>query len=150
MARSLVAVAPALSVTCTVKLADAPVALPPICPAASSVSPAGSDPVRTAHRYDPEPPLAERVCEYGAPCSAVGSDWVVIVSVGALMVSDSAFDAVTPLASRACTVKLAVPADVGVPASVPSVPSDNPAGSDPAVTDQVNPPVPPVAVSVCA
>ena len=47
--------------------------------------------------------------------------------------------------SVAFTVKLAVPATVGVPviAPVPAF-SDNPAGNDPLARDQVTAPVPPV------
>src|SRR4051794_32311498 len=47
------------------------------------------------------------------------------------------------------TVKLEVPAVVGVPVIVPFVASVSPAGSDPALTDHVYGAVPPLAVRVC-
>jgi hypothetical protein len=46
------------------------------------------------------------------------------------------------------TVKVEVPAAVGVPLIVPLAASDRPAGSEPVVVDQVFPPDPPLAESV--
>ena len=53
------------------------------------------------------------------------------------------------LASVAVTVKVDVPAVVGVPEMMPPLVIDNPAGSDPAVTLNVYGAVPPLAVMVC-
>jgi hypothetical protein len=49
--------------------------------------------------------------------------------------------------SFTCTVKLAVPVDVGVPLMVPFAASASPAGTEPVVVDHVYPPLPPVAPS---
>src|SRR5687768_10010066 len=51
-----------------------------------------------------------------------------------------------PLLTR--TVKVDVPAAVGVPTIAPTVWSDSPAGSEPVTIDQLNVPLPPVAASV--
>jgi hypothetical protein len=56
--------------------------------------------------------------------------------------------AVPAFASLTCTVKLEVPAVVGVPVIAPAVLRLNPAGRAPTVVDQVYGVVPPVAVSV--
>jgi hypothetical protein len=63
MLSALVALAPALSVTCTVKL-DVPGAegVPVMLPEALSDSPAGSAPAVTAQLIGGVPPLADRVC----------------------------------------------------------------------------------------
>src|SRR5579872_4248472 len=57
--------------------------------------------------------------------------------------------AVSELLSFTCTVKLEVPAAVGVPLSCPAVLRANPAGNVPLVTDHWYGDVPPLAVSVC-
>jgi len=58
---------------------------------AFKVSPAGSDPDATDHVYDPTPPVAAKVTEYGAPTAPVGKgDGVVIVSAP-LIVIESGF-----------------------------------------------------------
>jgi hypothetical protein len=53
--------------------------------------------------------------------------------------------AVSPTESTTCTVKFAVPAAVGVPPMPPEF-SESPLGNVPALTDQLYPPVPPLAV----
>jgi hypothetical protein len=50
--------------------------------------------------------------------------------------------------SFTCTVKVEVTAAVGVPLIAPLAASDNPAGSEPVVMDQLLPPDPPLAESV--
>jgi hypothetical protein len=78
---------------------------------------------------------------------ALGKTVVVIVSDTAI-VSVNSCDAFAPALSSTCTVKLELPVD-GVPEIVP-VPASrfSPAGSVPAVTDQANGAVPPLAVNV--
>jgi hypothetical protein len=73
----------------------------------------------------------------------------VITREGALIAILSwAFD-VVPAESFTCTVKALVPGAVGVPLIVPLPLKERPGGSEPAVTDHVYPPVPPLAASVC-
>ena len=80
--------------------------------------PAGRPPALTDHAYGPVPPLAVSVSEYAAPTSPAGGAGKL--SDGPeIMVSDVAWVAVWPLASVTLTVKLDVPAAVGVPDSTP-------------------------------
>jgi hypothetical protein len=65
-----------------------------------------------------------------------GSEVVVIASV-AFTVIDSDRVAACPSPLRTRAVKVDVPGVVGVPLSVPPVPSERPPGSDPPLTDQV-------------
>ena len=62
---ALVAVADALSVTCTVKLLDPAVpGVPDIVPPAARLNPAGSDPFDVIdHEYGGVPPEAPSACE---------------------------------------------------------------------------------------
>ncbi len=62
---------------------------------------------------------------------------------------DNCAVAFAELLSVTCTVKVAVLAADGVPAIAPAVLSVSPAGSAPAVTAHVYPPVPPADVRVC-
>lgn len=96
----------------------------------------------------PVPPVAPNVCEYGAPTVPFDKEPVVIESGAGLTVMLRPFVAVAPELSRTCTVTGFVPAAVGVPLTVAPF-NERPAGSDPAVIDQVYPPVPPVAASDC-
>ena len=58
----LVAVAPELSFTCAVNVAEpAAVGVPPIVPPADRVRPAGNDPDASDHVYPPVPPVAASV-----------------------------------------------------------------------------------------
>ena len=66
---------------------------------------------------------------------------------GGLIVTESPAVADTDALSVALTVKLAVPAVVGVPEMVPLALRFSPAGSEPVDTDQVYGGVPPVAAS---
>ena len=78
-----------------------------------------------------------------------GSDEVVILNAGGLIVSDNAF-VILPLAlSVTFTVKLLVPAVPGVPEIVPPADRVNPAGSVPTDTDHEYGGTPPEAPSAC-
>ena len=136
------------SVTLSVKLEDpAPCGVPLMIPSPRA-SPAGSEPLATDHVYGGVPPVALTGCEYAVPAVPVGSEDVVILKAGALMVSTRAALPDPEALSVTFTVKLDNPAVVGVPAIVPPE-RLNPAGSDPLVTDHVYGGVPPVAVSAC-
>ena len=65
------------------------------------------------------------------------------------MVIDNALVAVPLALSATCTVKLLVPAAVGVPLMTPALLKLKPAGSVPELTDQVYGVVPPLAANVC-
>ena len=81
------------------------------------------------------PPLADKVAEYGDPTVPAASEVVVTCNCEGLTVMESGFVAVVPELSLTWTVKLPVPAVVGVPEIVlPLIP--NPAGSAPLLTDQ--------------
>jgi hypothetical protein len=145
-----VAAPDALSVTFTVKFAvPAAVGVPEIVPPALRFIPAGSDPLATDQVYGGAPPLAASACEYAVPTVPTGSDDVVIPKPGGLIVNDSAAVAVAEGLSVTFTVKLAVPAAVGVPEIVPPALRFRPAGSDPPASDQEYGGDPPVAVSGC-
>jgi hypothetical protein len=66
-----------------------------------------------------------------------GSDEVVTVKAGGLIVRESAAVAEADALSVALTVTFAVPAAVGVPDIVPPAARVSPAGSDPLDTDHV-------------
>ena len=145
-ANAFVAVPP--PVTCTVKL-DVPAALgvPLKTPAEDSVNPAGSVPEVTDQLYGGVPPVAASVWLYALPTVPAGSGLTVVIdSAAGSTVTANAFVAVPPPVT--CTVKLDVPAVVGVPLKTPAEDSVNPAGSVPEVTDQLYGGVPPVAASV--
>ncbi len=146
--RFWVAAPEAESVTFTVN-AKVPAAagVPASAPVALSDRPAGSVPPATDQLYPPEPPVAESVCEYGEPARAPGSE-VVVIDGAAMTAIKSEAVAVVELLSLTCTAKLAVPEADGVPEIVPAALRESPAGSDPETTDQLYPPVPPVAESV--
>ena len=76
-----------------------------------------------------------------------GRDDVVIFNGPGLITSESEAVADADALSVAFTVKLAVPAVVGVPEMVPLVPRLSPAGSVPVDTDHVYGGEPPVAAS---
>jgi hypothetical protein len=127
----------ALSVTRTVKVfGPGVVGVPDIVPTAARLNPAGSDPADTDHAYGCEPPAAASTCEYAAPTVPAGSDDVMILKVGGLIVSDS--DAVVEFDARSAarTVKLLDPAALGVPDNVPPADKLNPCGNDPLTKDQ--------------
>jgi hypothetical protein len=79
---------------------------------------------------------------------AAGSEDVVTLNPGPLIIKDNAALADTEALSVTLTVKLDGPAVVGVPEIVPPE-RLNPAGSDPLTRDQVYGGVPPVTFSAC-
>ncbi len=138
-----------LSATCTVKLAVPDVeGVPLMVPAVASVSPAGSAPAVMVHVYPPVPPAAVSVCWYATPATPGGNDEVVTLSPAVTAIDNCAV-AFAELLSVTCSVKVAVLAADGVPAIAPAVLSVSPAGSAPAVTAHVYPPVPPAAARDC-
>jgi hypothetical protein len=140
----------ALSVTRTVTLLDPAVpGVPDIVPPAARLSPDGSDPLAIDHEYGGDPPAAASTCEYAVPIVPAGSDDVVMLKVGGLIVSDSAAVVETDALSVTRTVKLFGPGVVGVPDIVPTAARLNPAGSDPADTDHAYGCEPPAAASTC-
>ena len=140
----------ALSVTFTVKLlAPAVPGVPEIVPPADRVKPEGSDPTDTDHEYGGAPPLTLSTCEYIVPTTPAGSDEVVMLNAGGLIVSDNAAVAETDALSVTFTVKLLVPAVSGVPEIVPPADRVNPVGSVPTDTDHEYGGVPPQALSAC-
>jgi len=129
-----------------VNVVPVPDGVPLITPAAERVSPAGSDPVARDHVFEPVPPVAVKVCEYGMLGAPFGSDTVVIVRTALTVIVRDFCAVCTP--SITCTVKVD-PVAVGVPLITPAVDNANPAGNVPDASDHVLAPVPPVAVSVC-
>jgi hypothetical protein len=112
--------------------------------------PAGRLPETIDHVYGVWPPTAAKVWLYATPIWPFGRLVVVIVSTGGAMTIDSAFVAVSAGAwlSVTRTVKLEVPAVVGVPLITPPEESDNPAGSEPLASDQLYGVTPPLAANV--
>jgi len=83
-------------------------------PAADRVSPAGSDNSDTDQVYGVVPPVAANVWLYAVPTVPAGSGLAVLIeSAAGFTVTLNAFVAVPP--PVAWTVKLEVPAVVGVP-----------------------------------
>ena len=150
--RALVAVSELASATCTVKLlVPVPVGVPEITPVPGArVSPAGSDPETMDHVYGVVPPAAASVALYAMFCVPAANEVVVIEGgVDATTVRVSGCVAVCDLASVICTVKLVVPAPVGVPEITPVLgASVSPAGSAPETMDHAYGVVPLVAASV--
>ena len=69
-------------VTCTVKLLDPnTVGVPERTPPLERVSPSGRAPDSNDQEYEPLPPVAENVWEYGSPFVAAGKLVVTIVGV---------------------------------------------------------------------
>src|ERR1051325_8842303 len=150
-------VAPALSLTVTLKLNGLPTALvgvpliPPV--AALRLKPGGSDPATSAQLlYGGVPPPAVRVAEYNAPTAPPGR--IAAVTTGTppmAMENDCAAD-VAPALSLTVTLKLnGLPtALVGVPLIPPVVALRlKPGGGDPATSAQLlYGGVPPPAVRV--
>ena len=135
-------------VTWTVKL-DVPAALgvPLKTPAEDSVSPTGSVPAVTDQLYGGVPPETASVWLYGVPAVPAGSGLTVVIdSAAGSTVTVNAFVAVPPPVTW--TVKLDVPAALGVPLKTPAEDSVSPTGSVPAVTDQLYGGVPPETASV--
>ena len=119
----------------------------PLSVAPTSVTPGGSAPDITVHVNGPVPPATPRVCEYAVPTVPVGSAVVVICSAGAFTVIANDALADTDALSVTFTVKLLVPAALGVPV-IDEPFRLNPGGSDPLAIDHVYGAVPPLAASV--
>jgi hypothetical protein len=83
------------------------------------------------------------------PAAPAGRDDVVIVKAGGVIASDSAAVADAEVSSVTFTVKLAVPAEPGVPEMVPLGERFNPGGGDPAEIDQTYGGVPPDTPNDC-
>ena len=130
---------PAPFVALTVKLdVPAAVGVPEITPAALSVKPTGRVPTETSQVIGASP-VAVSVALYALP--SVALDKVVVVIVGATPVVGSTTmlkELVSlPTPFVALTVKVDVPAAVGVPEITPAGLSVKPAGKLPAETSQV-------------
>jgi hypothetical protein len=120
--------------------------VPLTVPVAESAKPAGKDdPEASNQLYGATPPVAIKVCEYGAPLVASGNGDVVVMASTALMVIDRAAEAVCEPLSTTRTVKFEVPAVDGVPLIVPVEDRISGAGSAPCVMDHVYGVVPPEA-----
>ena len=109
---------------------------------------AGRLPALTVHVYPPVPPLAAKGCEYAVPTTrSAAMKWLPTIrrpprSSGERLLWRREL-------SATCTVKLDVPAADGVPLITPAELSDRAAGSVPALTVHVYPPVPPLAAKGC-
>jgi hypothetical protein len=114
-------------------------------------SPAGKAPLNKLHVYGVVPPLAESVWLYVVLTVPFGKEAVLIDNTEALTVMLSALLAFCcgVELSPTWTVKLLVPAAVGVPVMAPVAAfKERPAGKAPTVTDQEYGNVPPVADNV--
>jgi hypothetical protein len=134
-----VTAAPALSVTCAVKVyGPTVVGVPLSAPARESVSPGGSAPPVTDHVYGGLPPVAVKLCEYATPAVPPGSVVEVVIVGGAVDSTASSTHPLTrfPSPSATWTLKRKVPSVVGVPDSTPAPESVNPAG--PSLPDMVH------------
>jgi hypothetical protein len=126
------AVPPALSVTCAVKLYEPTVVGVPLsAPPLESVSPAGSAPPVTAHVYGGVPPVAVKFCEYATPGVPPGSVVEVVIVGGAVASTVSSTHPLTifPSPSDTWTLKRNVPSAVGVPDRTPALESVSPPGT---------------------
>ena len=136
MVNGFVAVWPP-SVTLTVNVnAPGAVGVPPSEPAdAFSVIPPGSVPVEIDQVNVPFPPAATSGWLYAVPTVPLSSVAVVMVNAAVtVMVNDAVV--VRPAASAAWSVKLNVPAAVGVPVRLPAAElSVSPVGNEPVETD---------------
>jgi hypothetical protein len=117
-------------------------------PVDDSVRPVGSDPEVKVQVYGPTPPEACRGAEYGAPIVPPGRVPETVTPVTTAIVSDAVTLKGILLESMALTVKLDVPAAVGVPVMAPfDAPRLSPAGSEPVAMLHTNGAVPPLIVS---
>jgi hypothetical protein len=87
--------------------------------------------------YEPDPPVAVSVCEYDPPTTPAARELVVMVRDGALTAIVRFWEAVAPVRSLTCTVKLLVPEDDGTPEISPDGLRVRPEGREPDVTDHV-------------
>ena len=138
------------SVTLTVKLlVPAIVGVPLITPVdVLRLNPAGRLPVAILQTYGVLPPAATSVCVYDRLTVPSDKEDVVIDNAEYIVI-DNAWVAVAPLLSVTCTVKLLVPATVGVPLITPAdALRERPAGSVPTVILHIYGVLPPPATSV--
>jgi hypothetical protein len=145
------------SVTLTVKLKvpDA-VGVPEIEPVeAVKLSPAGNEPELMLQMYGVVPPVAASVAVYAVPCVPFDSELVVMLTADVVLESTVmlrawvAVWAVGVVESVTFTVKLNVPAEVGVPEITPlDAVKLSPGGRRPELMLQVYGVTPPVAVKV--
>lgn len=83
--------------------------VPEMRPEALSPSPAGSVPAARDHEYEPDPPLAAKVCEYAVPIVPDGNVVVVIFSGGAADAGIDIVDAMTVIAAKTAIKRCRVP-----------------------------------------
>ena len=142
------------SVTFTVKLKEPEaVGVPDMVPPKDSVRPAGKAPELTLQLYGVVPPLAASVVEYAVPTCSDGTEAVVtctgVTAAATVMPSDIVVVCGVEEESLTCTVKIVVPACVGVPLIWPvDAVRLSPAGNDPELIDHEYGAVPPVAVRI--
>ena len=110
--------------------------------------PAGRLPLVTDQLYGVTPPVAASVWLYDVPAVPPGSEVVLMESAPEIVIV-RLFVAMALLLSATCTVKVLLPAVVGVPVMAPlEALRLRPAGRLPLVTDQLYGVAPPVAVRV--
>ena len=137
------------SVARTVKVLDPAAVGVPEMVAAVRVSPAGKVPLAIAQVYGGTPPEASSACEYAVPTVPAGR--LVVLTLkggGAATLMDKAAVSLPPPLSVSLTVKLAFPADEGVPLITPDAAKDKPAGKLPAEMVQVTGETAPMEESV--
>src|SRR3972149_5178524 len=142
-----VTAAPLASVALTVKLlVAAVVGVPLITPVdVLRLNPAGRLPVAILQTYGVLPPAATSVCVYDRLTVPSDRD-AVVIERAEYIVMEKTWVAVAPLLSVTCTVKLLVPAAVGVPLIAPvELLRESPAGSVPTVILQLYGVLPPGA-----
>lgn len=150
MLKFAVAVPPAASVACTVKLNVPDAEGMPEMVFPERDNPPGRAPALMLHVYGVTPPVAARLVEYEVPTVAPGREVVLTASAGFTVMLKVPV-AVAFVESFTCAVKFAVPlGPVGVPLIAPVLAfSVSPAGKLPTVMLQVyggNPPLAPKVV----
>ncbi len=143
-------VAPTVSVAVIAKLySPAVIGVPVIAPvAAFKLSPVGKEPNVTAYVFAPVPPVAVTVCEYGIVI-VVSGRLAGVTATGGFITTEYALLPVAPTVSVPVIVKLYVPATVAVPLITPVAAFKlSPVGKEPAETENVMAPVPPVEETV--
>ena len=147
----LLAIIPPPSLTCAVKLkVPELVGVPLNTPLLLKVNPPGKVPALTVQLYGSVPPEAVSVCEYETPTVPVGNgELVVIANAAGLIVNAKLLVADLPALSASRTLKLKLPAFVGVPLKTPVLLKPSPPGNVPELSDQVYGDVPPDATKVC-
>jgi hypothetical protein len=99
----------------------AAVGVPAITPVEEMARPTGHVPDVTDHVYGGTPPVAARVCEYGAPRKLVGKvEGVATASGPRLMVSVNDRPTKCRVASLTLTLNVEIPAVTGIPPITPA------------------------------